>query len=218
MVNTFFRRQALWAFLATTAACTAALGTAAAASVTFSGNLGDAANPALVASNMAPALFADEFDTANNVALHALTVPIGGSVSFTSSGYAGGGIDPYFTLFSGVNPATATVLESNYFQATSGDFTITTALAAGDYTVALSVFQNLSFAENLGTGFLADGFTALGGPIYFGNGSYVLTVTLPDRATPVPEPGAGWLVLTAAGAALYASRRGKKPTFTGERP
>ncbi|MBZ5636828.1 MAG: DVUA0089 family protein [Acidobacteriia bacterium] len=31
-------------------------------------------------------------------------------------------------------------------------------LAAGDYRIAISAFENLSFAENLGSGTLADGF------------------------------------------------------------
>jgi len=36
-------------------------------------------------------------------------------------------------------------------------------LAAGTYEIAISAFENMSFAENLGSGTLADGFTGLGG-------------------------------------------------------
>jgi hypothetical protein len=36
------------------------------------------------------------------------------------------------------------------------------SLAAGSYTLALSVFDNFSLAENFGTGTLSDGFIGLG--------------------------------------------------------
>ena len=108
---------------------------------------------------------------------------------------------------------TANFVASNYLhaQAFGGDFTQTEALSAGDYTVAIGTYVNLSFAENLGSGFLADGFIGLGDPRYFGNGAYRLTVTLPDAQT-VPAPGGATLTLTAALAALLASRRRKSPT------
>lgn len=180
-------------------------GPALAGVVTLSGNLGDPTNTALVASDMGPALFLGDLDTSNNVALHTLHVALAGTVSFKSNGYASGGIDPYFTLFSGTDQASATVRDSNYLNAfgSGGDFTQDIMLTAGDYTVAIGVFANLSFAENLGTGFLANGFTALGGPGFLGNGSYSFTVTLPD-ATTVPEPGGVTLVLIAAFAASLA--------------
>ncbi|MBL0086632.1 MAG: DVUA0089 family protein [Ideonella sp.] len=84
-----------------------------------------------------------------------MTVPVGGSVGFTSTGYSAGGIDPYFTLFRGIYSATATFVASNYIHALAlgGDFTQTETLSAGDYTVAIGTFENLSFAENLGSGF-----------------------------------------------------------------
>jgi len=73
----------------------------------------------------------------------------------------------------------------------------------------------MSFAENSGSGFLADGFTGLGGPIYFGNGSYRLDITLPGGGGggggTVPEPGSALLGLTAALAAAWASRRRPYP-------
>ena len=195
----------------------AAAGPVLAAVVTLSGELDDTANTALVASDMGAALFTDDLATANNVALYVLHVAVGGSVNFTSTGFAPGGIDPYFTLFSGTDRATATFRESNYVhaQTVGGDFTQDVMLSAGDYTVAIGVYSNLSFAENYGNGFLAEGFTALGGPSFFGDGSYVFTITTPDATTTVPEPGSALLCLSAALAAVWTTRRRKTPTTHG---
>jgi len=86
--------------------------------------------------------------------------------------------------------------------ATGGDFSYSATLAAGSYRLALGVFANMSFAENLGSGTLAEGFTALGAPIYAGDTSYRLVVT-----TPVPEPAA-WLLLAACVPLLLQRRFG----------
>ena len=182
-------------------------GPALAGVVTFSGSLDDNTNTALVASDLGAAQFADGLATANNVALYALQTAVGGNVSIRSTGFDLGGIDPYVTLFRGTDPATATWLESNFLQAFSvgGDFTLAVVLAAGDYTLGIGVFANQSFAEN-GGGFLSDGFTGLGGPQYFGDGTYALSITLPDAGT-VPEPGGAMLALTALLAAAGARRR-----------
>jgi hypothetical protein len=196
-------------------------GPALASVVTFSGALDDATNTALVASDLGAAQFVDDLATANNVALHTLHVAMDGTVTVSSTGFASGGIDPYFTLFSGTDPVTATVRASNFLHATSvgGDFTQDLLLSAGDYTVAISVYENLSFAENLGSGVLADGFIALGGPGFFGDGRYSFSVTLPDTAH-VPEPGGTALVLAAACAAMGAGRRraGRSELPTPTRP
>ena len=183
-------------------------GPALAAVLNFSGALDDAGNTALVASDLGAAQFSDALATANNVALYTLQVAQGGTVKVTSTGFAAGGIDPYFTLFSSTDRATATVVDSNYLHAlgVGGDFTQDLLLAAGDYTVAIGAFQNLSFAENLGGGVLADGFIALGDPRFFGDGRYSFSITLPG-GTSVPEPGGAALVLTTALAALWAGRR-----------
>lgn len=187
----------------------AGLATHAAASyaVTFSGYVNDAANPALVHSDLGPALFGDDFEIANNVALHTFSVAAPGNFNFDSNGFAAGGIDPYFTLFSGTGP-TATFLASNYDQAfdTGGDFLINLALAAGDYTIALGTFANMSFAENNPDAdpSLGDGFTFLGGPGFVGNYYYELTVDL-GEPPPVPEPGSLMLLLT--GLAMVGARR-----------
>ncbi len=175
--------------------------TLAGASTTLSGNLGDAGNAALVGSDLGAPDFTDDNAIANNVALYVFSTVVGGTVSVVSTGFAGGGVDPYFTLFSG-SGSTATFYDSNYAQATTtgGDFTWTGTLAAGTYEIALGSFENMSFAENLGSGTLGDGFIGLGDPNSLGNGSYSLNLT-----TPVPEPSG--MGLMAVGLAALAARR-----------
>jgi len=84
---------------------------------------------------------------------------------------APGGFDPYISLFSGAG-LTATFLASNDDGlcppgTPTGSFCLDptlhiNTLPAGTYTLALSVFENFSFAENLGTGSLGDLFIGLG--------------------------------------------------------
>jgi hypothetical protein len=185
----------------------AAAAAAAGAATTLAGNLGDAGNGALVGSDLGAADFSDANAIADNVALYSFTLAQGGAVSVVSSGFAAGGVDPYFTLFAGAD-AMATFVDSNYAQATStgGDFTWAGMLAAGSYEIALGAFENMSFAENLGSGTLGDGFIGLGDPGSLGNGSYSLTL-----ATPVTEPSATWLMafgLAALGMRVWRARRG----------
>jgi len=184
-----------------------ALAASLAGAATLAGNLGDSGNGALVGSDLGAPGFGDDNAIANNVALYAFTLAHGGAVSIVSTGFAGGGVDPYFTLLAG-SGAPATFLDSNWTQATStgGDFTWTGTLGAGTYEIALGAFENLSFAENLGSGTLGDGFIGLGDPNSLGNGSYSLTLT-----TPVPEPTTAWLLaigLAAVGTRAWRGRRG----------
>jgi hypothetical protein len=179
-----------------------ATGIAQAATATYSGRFDDSGNPALVYSDLSPALFGNDNDIANNVALYPLLVPMAGNVTFTSLGYTAGGAEPYFSLFQG-NGASAILGESNY-SIPEIDFSLTRTLAAGNYTVALGVWMNMSFAENYGAGSLGDGFTSLGEPGRLGNYSYQLEVTTPDQA--VPEPST-LLLLSAGLTSLVAFRR-----------
>ena len=179
----------------------AAAGTVAGAATTFAGNLGDPGNAALVGSDLGAPDFSSDNAIANNVALYVFTVALDGTVSITSTGFAAGGIDPYFTLFAG-SGAGATIVDSNYTQAVyggGGDFTWAGTLAAGSYEIALGAFENMSYAENPGGYALGDGFSGLGDPNSLHDGGYSLTVT-----TPVPEPAAAWLMLL--GAAALATR------------
>ena len=159
-------------------------GASQAQTVVHSGRLDDPGNLALISSSGAAPAFGSAQAVANNVALYTLTMPIAGLLSIVSTGFASGGIDPYFTIFKG-SGAAGTFVDSNYVQAfsTGGDFSFTASLAAGDYSISLGAFANMSFAENLGTGTLGDGFTALGASAYTGDSSYRVLVT-----TPVPEP------------------------------
>ena len=181
------------------AGATLAFAATLAGATTFAGNLGDAGNAALVGSDLGAAGFDDENAVANNIALYTFTT-LAGTVSIVSTGFAGGGVDPYFTLFSGSGTAAA-LFDSNYAQATTtgGDFTWTGTLAAGTYEIALGSFENMSFAENLGSGTLGDGFTGLGDPNSLHDGSYALNLT-----TPVPEPSG--TLLMAVGLAVLATR------------
>jgi len=186
--------------------------------VSFSGSLDDVGNTALVGSCPDPTTCNDpsqvlSFDpayVANNVALYVLHVANAGVVTFVSSGYGLGGIDPYFTLFSGVG-GSAQFRDSNYATAGAGggpggDFTLIDFLPTGDYTLALGADGNMSLAENWGAGSLADGFTALGnGPQDTHTYAYVLNVTLADGngggggggGGQLPEPGTAALAAAA---------------------
>lgn len=177
--------------------------TAAASAQIYAGRFDDPGNAALVASDLSAAMFNDVFAIANNVAIYDLVVPIAGKVTIQSTGFAAGGADPYFSLFKGGN-STATFLDSNFAQAfsTGGDFSYSASLAAGAYKIALGVFANLSFAENLGIGALADGFIALGEPGSLGDGHYRLVVT-----APVPEPSISILLAIGLVAAGFLGRR-----------
>jgi len=184
--------------------------------LTLSGFLNDQANTSLVGSGSAPdaPLFGDDVEVSNNVAVYALTVGSAATVTFDSNGFDAGGLDPYFTLFAGNDPVTATVLTSNFAQAFSagGDFLISLPLAAGDYLFAIGAFANMSLAENLGAGTLADGFVALGQPDLLGSLTpyyYELAVT-DDRRPPVPEPSV--LALLGAGGLALAGLRVRSRT------
>ena len=85
-------------------------------------------------------------------------------------------------------------------------------LAAGSYTLALTAFQNLSFAENLGTGTLADGFTGVGN-LYPGESlQYAFDLVTPDL--PTPEPGTGALLgVCLAALLIYRRRAAGRPDF-----
>jgi hypothetical protein len=176
--------------------------TAQAAVITFSGFFDDPGNSALVASDLTAALFGNDNDIANNVALYDLVVPVGGIVTFESFGYAAGGAEPFLSVFAGSGGG-ATFVASNY-SILAIDFLMSEPLAAGAYTLAIGVWLNQSFAENNPDAdpTLSDGFTSLGVPFGLGNTYYEIQVTTPDA---VPEPAMLWL--TGIGLAALARRR-----------
>lgn len=173
-----------------------------AATLNFSGRLDDPNNTALRSSDLSAPVFSSAQAVANNVAIYEFDLTQAGLVQFDSQGFSLGGLSPYFSLFKG-NGLSASFVDSNYYS-TGTDFHLSENLAAGHYTVTLGSNQNLSFAENYGSGSLADGFTGLGDPSQMGNASYRFTVS-----TPVPEPTT--LTLAVLGLAFLGLRRKTKP-------
>ena len=124
---------------------------------------------------------------ANDVFVYTFFVSAPSTVTIQSYGYGGsaqapggtnlagaviptGGFDPYVSLFAGSGP-TATFVASNDDgacppAAPSGglcrDSRLSLSLGPGPYTLAVTAFENMSFAENLGAGALGDGFVGLG--------------------------------------------------------
>ncbi len=198
-------------------ACCSLLGAAdsSASIAVYSGFLDDATNTALIGPELAPSApsFTDDQAIADNSAVYAFFETFEGLVRFTSDGFASGGVDPFFTLFSGSGPG-ATFVASNDLQAfsTGGDFAIALSLPVGWYTFAIGSFANLSFAENLGSGKLGDGFIGFGEVGSLGNAFYRLTVTTPDGpgdGYAVPEP-APWMLLSSAGWTAWMVGRGRR--------
>jgi hypothetical protein len=149
----------------------------------------------------------------------------GGGVNGNGAVIPEGGLEPYLSLFD----STGAFLSSTYFGVTcpAGAHANTSSgecfdvlldagtLAPGTYEIALSAYLNMSFAENLGIGTLADGFTGLGNLGFGENLSYAFDVNLsapttPPDTTPVPEPTTGALVALASfGLRLLQHRRTK---------
>lgn len=125
-------------------------------------------------------------DDANKVFTVTFTLAKSGPVIIQSYGYGGssqapggvnasgqaivsGGFDPYISVFVGTGDAATFLASNDDGSCPPGaalplchDSGLTLVLPAGSYTVALSVFENFSFAENLGSGTLGDGFIGLG--------------------------------------------------------
>jgi hypothetical protein len=119
---------------------------------------------------------------ANDTAIYKFAVSATSTVTIQSYGYAGsggapggtvipaGGFDPYLSIFVGTGPS-ATFLASNDDGACippsldgspCADSSLTLTLSPGVYTLVVEAFDNMSLAENLGSGTLGDGFTGLG--------------------------------------------------------
>jgi hypothetical protein len=171
-----------------------------------------------------------DLDDANGVALISFTISTAADVDIQTWGYGGtldaaggvnasgqviasGGFDPYVSLFNGAGNSAVFIASNDEGLCPPGhlapachDATLHAgALAAGTYTVALTAFENFSFAENYGSGTLGDGFIGLGS-FYDASsgversGHYAIDI---HSAGLVPEPtslamaGAGLLALMA---------------------
>ena len=148
-----------------------------------------------------------------------ITYGFGGGTSLGGQAIAAGGLEPYLSLFDATGnfltstfagttcPAGANSVGGNCFDVLLD----AGVLAPGSYTLTLTAFENLSFAENLGTGTLADGFTGLGSLGPGENLDYAFDLVVPD--VPAPEPGSAAL-LSVCLAALLALRKRFAPGVT----
>jgi hypothetical protein len=185
----------------------------------------------------------------NDVFLTSFTLGVAASVHIQSWGYGGtsgapggtnaagmvipaGGFDPYASLFLGAGP-TATFLASNddggcgpaspdpVCADSRLDFTV---LSAGTYTLALTLPNNFSFAENYGSGTLGDGFIGLQGDYYDAasgtvrSSNYAVDITsrgFGSDPSPVPEPGSLSLLATGVFMATLRLTRRQGVRFIG---
>lgn len=186
-----------------------------AASVAYTGNLGDASNPYLHDRFLDAPVFTDpdhpgdnSYVVSNNVALYQLILTQAGTLTITSDSLANGGIDSLVSLWFGSTTSATLVGEG------VDDFTWTLpGTAAGSYWVSIGTWNNDSYADNPGGSTLVDGFDGLGQPDLIGNGNYDVVVSL-DTGTPppppVPEPSEAALLmlgLAAIGTRAWRARR-----------
>jgi hypothetical protein len=168
-----------------------------------------------------------------DVFLYSFTVPAYGvtgpiNLSFQSFGYGGGtnaagtvipsgGFDAYLSVFSGMGDS-ATFLASNddgkcppgpASPVCEDPTLILNGVPVGTYRLALTVFDNISFAENYGSGTLGDGFTSFGDDYYDAASNSVRTwnfaIDVTSNVGFAPEPGS--FTLFAAGALIAACWR-----------
>jgi hypothetical protein len=139
--------------------------------------------------------------------MQAVTYGYGGGTSKTGAVVPAGGLEPYLSLFdsngdflastfSGTTcPTGANTLAGNCFDVLlDGGL-----LGPGTYEIALTAFENMSFAENYGPPLkLADGFTGLGSLGTGENLNYAFDVILPSNVS-APEPGTVAMFLLGCG-------------------
>ena len=188
---------------------------ASASALSFEGNL-DPVNPNDV--------FLTTFTLSSQADVAVQTWGYGGTAGAPSGANAtgvvigAGGFDPYVSLFVGAG-AGATFLASNDdglcppgtpFPACADSTLRVTGLAAGTYTLALTLPFNFSFAENLGAGSLGDGFIGLDASYSDGScagvctNHYAVDIT---SAGLVPEPTTTSLLLAGVLAVAALTRR-----------
>jgi hypothetical protein len=188
---------------------------AKAETISFAGNLRTDANAigcgpsCILGPSNADADFAqwaavvDDFTVTAASSMEALTFSYGGGINGAGQTIAQGGFEPYLSLFD----SGGTFLASTFFGTTCPAVANTNTVSGqcfdelldggvldpGSYEIAISAYENLSMAENLGVGTLADGFTGLGNLNTGEDLHYAYDVTL-TPVSPVPEPGGACLL------------------------
>jgi hypothetical protein len=157
------------------------------------------------------------FTVTSTSTMYAVTFGWGGGTSGTGAVVLQGGLEPYLSLFDSTGSFLASTYSGTYCP--PGANTIGGqcddvrldggTLAPGSYEIALSAFWNMSFAENLGSGMLADGFTGLGNLAPGENLNYAFDVVLTSSSpgpTDAPEPGCAPPLAAVAAAFLWSRR------------
>ncbi len=156
--------------------------------------------------------------------MQAIAFSYGGGTNGAGMNIAQSGFEPYLSLFD----ATGNFLASTFFGTLCppGAHTNTVsgqcfdvrldggALTSGNYQIAISAFENLSSAENLGSGKLADGFTGLGNLAQGEDLHYAFDVIL-QNSSPVPEPANFGLIGGGALLVLLVRRKGNGNSTQG---
>jgi hypothetical protein len=151
-------------------------------------------------------------------AVQAVSFSYGGGINGEGTNILEGGLEPYLSLFD----ASGNFLASTFFGVTcppganinTGTGSCFDALldagtlAPGNYQIAFSAYQNMSLAENLGSGTLADGFSGLGNLPPGLDLHYAFDVIL-DSPTAVPEPDSYALTIAAL-LGMYLLNRNRK--------
>lgn len=160
----------------------------------------------------------DSFSVGSTSTMQAITFSYGGGVNAAAQTIAQGGFEPYLSLFDASGNFLASTFSGTNCPAGANTNTLSgecfdvlldgEILSPGAYQIAISAFENLSFAENLGSGTLADGFTGLGNLEDGEDLHYAFDVIL-NSTTPVPEPRATYLLLSGAFLLLLVRRCGK---------
>lgn len=156
-------------------------------------------------------------------------VPIASAVQIVSFSYGGGvngdgtnilegGLEPYLSLFDDSGNFLASTFfgvtcptNANVNSVTGNCYDVLLdagSLAAGNYQIALSAYQNMSSAENSGSGTLADGFSGLGNLPPGLDLHYAFDVVL-DSPAAVPEPDSSALTIGML-LAIYLFNRNRK--------
>ncbi|HWR17210.1 MAG TPA: DVUA0089 family protein [Terriglobales bacterium] len=193
-----------------------------ATSIFFSGNLRNDANVISCGSgctltsadsDAAWAQFAarvESFTVASTSTMDAISFSFGGGTSGTGAVVSAGGFSPYLSLFDSSGNFLASTYYGTYCPAGAQSFNGLCydvkldggVLGPGTYSIAFSAYLNMSYAENWGSGTLADGFTGLGN-----FDGVTLDYAFDVNLTPVAIPEPATLALCAVGIAMLWRRR-----------